>query len=102
MKIRYILDTGTQLFAECNNKEDTLRMGSELLLNENDHGYLDIYFIDNKKLDPEPISNLWEVAFIDNKGNLYDTWEEWEKIWVKKMWEFNFTSKKELKQLLYM
>ena len=100
MKIRYILDTGTQLFAECETKEDTLIMGSELLLNENDHGYLDIYFTNND--DIEPIAHLGELSFIDRDWNLYDTWEEWEKVWVKKMWELNFTSKKELKQLLYM
>ena len=63
MKIRYILDTGTQLFAECETKEDTLRMGSELLLNENDHGYLDIYFANNE--DIEPIAHLGELSFID-------------------------------------
>ena len=93
----YILDTGTELFAECENKENAYTMGCDLLENCWDHGYLDIYFLYNDNI--EYYWSYRELCFSVNWEELGE--EEYEKYWIKKIWELRFESKEELKTILF-
>lgn len=95
--ILYVLDTGTETWAECEKKENAYTMWCDILNNCWDHGYLDIYFLYNDNI--EYYSAYREICFAVNWEELER--EDYEKHWIKKMWEFIFTSKQELKTILF-
>ena len=95
--ILYVLDTGTEPFAECKTKEDAYRMWCELLENCWDHGYLWIYFLYNDNI--EYYCDAYEICFAIDWEEL-SQWE-WGKHWIKKIWDLNFGNKKELKTILF-
>lgn len=95
-KVLYVLDTGTQTRAECENKKDTITQWLELLRNANDHWYVDIYFIYDGNVQWTVHNREIEFYINGKEIDMVDT-----KL-VKRMGEFYYENKDELKRVLYL
>ena len=93
MKTIYYIDTGTQAFHICETKEDLKRRCLELFQCWWDHGYIDIYVIENE--------NVW--YYIEDREIVFTLEKRLKNIernWIVKIWEMFFWNKKELNYIL--